>query len=626
MKKSDAKFTITNKALLYIIPFLGFMGVITPLIIGQTNLALLGSYLAIPMIFAPIIYILQNKNECSNVVNRRGFLLLSALYITCLFISLILLHIYEIRSFIYYIVIVFMFLLILLQILLFHATKNKITIILFEIMFLTLNIVWGVTLKYNYYFGLTDVFAHSWFIQNLISYGYVTDAFGIYRQFPLWHILCTSSYIITGLSIPIHKIMFIVNGITFSFIILFTYIIAIKLFTDKKIALLSSLIASIYPYLIIYGMYSIPRGVVIFFEIMLIALLLDVNDQRKKILAILITFSIIGYHTVSIIFILFIFIAYRIISVIYVNDGKSKFMGNTYLAIVLTSTLVYWMYNAEILFKSLINYIVIPAPEEFSMNSILSFTPLEELFNYMQYSFILFFLILGALWAIKSNKYTDVGKKFCILGLLFATISFPGPALLFEKLSVNFNIIRFGQYTVIFIIITVAIGFYKLYCKSNKHIKFIVIMLLVIMSFLSISNDFTASDNPLVKRPFFTFYLTEEEIIATNHIVIITKGYLMVDDVISRYLFSSPHENKEHILEIDKENMSFLTNSSSDLILIRNNELTKRPLHLYSSKSGVFEMSASRLNLEYYYDNLILWNDLNAHNKIYQSGSLTAFN
>lgn len=244
----------------------------------------------------------------------------------------------------------------------------------------------------------------------------------------------------------------------------------------------------------------------------------------------------------------------------------------------------------------------------------------------MQYSFILFFLILGALWASSSNKNVHVGRTFCILGLLLAAISFPGPALLLEKLSVNFNIIRFGQYTIIFTVIPVAIGFYKLYCKSKKHGKIFIIIMLISMSFLSISNEFTASDNPLVKRPFFTFYLTEEEIIATNHVAIITKGHLMSDDIIGRYLLNSLHKNKGHILEINRERMVFLTNSSSDTILIRDDELIKRPLHLYPSKTGAFEISASRLNLEYYYNDLILWDDLNKYDKIYHSGGLTAFN
>lgn len=44
------------KALLYVIPVAGAAGVIIPTLFGMINLTMLGIYLAIPMISAPLIY------------------------------------------------------------------------------------------------------------------------------------------------------------------------------------------------------------------------------------------------------------------------------------------------------------------------------------------------------------------------------------------------------------------------------------------------------------------------------------------------------------------------------------------------------------------------------------------
>jgi hypothetical protein len=173
-----------------------------------------------------------------------------------------------------------------------------------------------------------------------------------------------------------------------------------------------------------------------------------------------------------------------------------------------------------------------------------------------------------------------------------------------------------------------AVGFAGMYYKSRRYFKIFVVLLFACMCFLSISNDFVASDNPLVKRPFYTYYLTEEEIVAFNHVANVTKGYLMVDYVTCRYLMYTPYNSKCHLLEIDKENTRFLRNSSDDVILIREQELNKRPLKLYSSENGKFKLrppSPWQVSLEYYSHDLLLWKTLERYSKIYESNGVVAF-
>jgi hypothetical protein len=146
------------------------------------------------------------------------------------------------------------------------------------------------------------------------------------------------------------------------------------------------------------------------------------------------------------------------------------------------------------------------------------------------------------------------------------------------------------------------------------------------MSFLSISNDFIASDNPLVKRPFYTYYLTDEEIISFYNIAAKTKGYMMSDYVTSNFIFNSPYILKEHILEVDAKNLTLLRNSNEDTILIRSGELEKRPLYLYSSLDGRLSLEPNLVSsCEYYYHDMLLWKSLDSYNQIFESNQVKGF-
>ena len=627
MNNIDKRFILTEKILLYALPSLAIAGLILPIFFKQTNLSLLGSYLAIPMILATIIYINKRQNPFKSIcISNNLFPVILFFYFICLSISMIFLYIHEYRPLSYYLIIALMATFILLEILLFDISQKKSILILIQIMILILDILWGVTLNYNYYISRTDPIGHVWLIENLINNGYVTDVFGMYESFPLWHILCACISNISGIFDSAHKVMFFTNGIIYSFLTVTVYLLSLRILKKKKKALISSLFVSLYPSIINYGMASISRSVIPFFEVLLLLLLLNSEDSRKIFLAIVITSSIIIYHTASIPFILLLFMALFVLQKIY-NVGKnSKLLTPNYLFLSIALTLSYWLYHAEVLFKALINNIIISAPSGILTKSII-YTPLNELFNYLQYSPLLFFVIIGVLLALKSDKISGFGKIFCIFGLLAIAFSFPGPALLLNKLAGDMNIGRFEQYTFLFISLTGALGFVEIFSRSNKNIKFFVIVLFISMAFLSMSNDFNASDNPLVKRPFYTSYLTEEEIKAFNYAGTVSKGYVMSDYVTSRYLAFSPYNSKSHILEIDKMNMRFLRNSIDDVILIRNKELTKRPLKFYSSEKEIFELNPSWAgSLDYYYRDLMLWNELEKYNKVYNSNSVNIFN
>lgn len=626
----DNKFSVTNKYALYIIPLSGIIGLIIPLITGHINLFTLGVYLSVPMILAPILFIKFNSQVQGemNLCIIKNFKVSSILYIILFNISIIILYTSEIRPISYYLTIATITTLILIQIFNFEISKNKERIILVEIMILMLNIIWGVTLKYYYFISRTDPLGHVRALKSLISSNFVVnEAFGKYIQFPLWHILCASLYKVTGISIPIQKIMFITNGMIYAFLILIIYLITVKFFKDKKIGMISALITSINPIIITYGMSSIPRSVVSFLEAILILSMCEntIRAKEKKIILVITTISIIIYHTVSMPFIMSILLIIYILIHVYTNNDKLFVLNRNYLILSLVLSIAYWIFYANSLFEILVSNIISSAPTGILTTAIVD-TPLTELFNYLQYFPLLLFILLGFFWALECKECSPIVKIFCIVGLFSVAVSFPGPALLINKLAGNFDFQRFDEYTFIFISLVASFGLFKIYSNSTKTIKLLVIVLFFCMSFLSVSNDFTASDNPLVKRPFYTYYLSEEEVTSFDHLASITNGLLMSDYITIRYLLFSKFEFKAHMLEVDENHMDFLKNETDDVILIRNGELKKRPLKLYSAKKGVFELSPSWSNgLKYYYNDIKIWDALNHYNKIYDSNNIYGF-
>jgi hypothetical protein len=626
LDKPDAAFALIQKFLLYSLPLLAVAGIAVPLLLGQYNFSLLGSYLALPMLLSPIIF-LKCKGSSSGCgkFDKRFFFFSLDLYLLTYIISLFLLQAVRVRPFAYYALVTLMMVLILFNILYFKLDRITSIIILLQCMALVQNIIWGVNLNYYFFIGRTDAIGHAWIIEDMLRQGHVTELFELYKPFPLWHILVSSLYAVTGIHIPVHRAMFFASGLIYSFMIPLIYLIGMKIFNNQKLSLLSALFMVIYSDIIFYGMYSISRSIVSFLEILLILLLLKRGRPEIAVLYIVTIFSIILFHTASMPFIIVIFFAIWLLQTALKIEKNDLFLTTYCLMLMIVSTLFYWMFLAEDLFRAITSSLFSPPPVGVLPNSLIDM-PLNELFNYLHYSPILFLALVGILISLQSKRISNGNKVLFLTGLLLMPVTFPGPSLLLSKLASSFNLARFSEYSFLLILIASALGFGYLFYASKKYAKVLLIMLFILMSFLSISNDFIASDNPLVKRPFYTYYLTDEEIISFYNIAAKTKGYMMSDYVTSNFIFNSPYILKEHILEVDAKNLTLLRNSSEDTILIRSGELEKRPLYLYSSLDGRLSLEPNLVSsCEYYYHDMLLWKSLDSYNQIFESNQVKGF-
>ncbi|NPV63877.1 MAG: hypothetical protein HPY61_14850 [Methanotrichaceae archaeon] len=614
------------KLVLYILPLIGISAIIVPQILELSDLSFLGSYISVPLILAPVLYSLVYRFPVESAAfSLESIKIFQIIYLILFLFSMSLLFLFDVRPYYYYATISLMAICILFQILYCRISYVNICLLLTQIIILVLNLIWGVTLKYYLYIGRTDALGHAWFICNLVDQGFVTDIFGIYKQFPLWHILVSQAIIAAHLSISAHKAMFLVSGIIYASMILAVYVISSYILEDRRIAVLSALFVGINSDVIIHGMYSIARSQVSYLEVLLILLLVMKRNMRIASLLIILSVAIVIYHTISTPFILIILIAIFLLETMFKKNGQNNIVDHYFILLVIVLTIAYWMYCAPFHFESLVGTIF--ASSGTLLGGYQRYSSMNEWFNYLQHSPLIFFSVLGSLFILRDESFSFRAKIFCILGLVLVPIAFPGPTLLLDKFLGEFRLTRFADYSFLFFSMIAAAGFVGSFFRAKKNFKTILVILFSIMVFLSVSNDFIASDNPLVKKQFYTYYFTEEEAKSMDCIAERTTEYVMSDWVAIRYLESSIYSTKERLLQVNDKENRFLRNSNKDIILIREGELLKRPLKLYEPGGSNYTDTLTWPPEQYlYFNNSInLWNDLEGYNEVYSSGTVSAF-
>lgn len=617
-------FDLLGKVLTCVAPVVGLFVPLALLALGQYNLALLSSYIAIPMIAAPVVYYVYSRRHISNVnLGEGNFKTLLALYFLFYGISALLLVSGEVRPFAYYLVITALATIVLLEIFLCEVSTNKAAVILLQVMAFTLNILWGINQKYYLFVGRTDPLGHAWYGANLLQTGFVTGVFDDYTAFPLWQILFTSVHMATGSAAELFNTMFITSGLIFLLIPVAIYCIAQKITGGKRIALLSALMASFYPYFIILGTQSLSRSITSCLAVVLVLLLLYGQDLKRRALALVLTVIIVVYHPVAIVFITAILFGIYVLQKLLARKPENKTLSIKYFVFTIAWVLAYWVLFAYELIDKLEYNLSSSAPSFVTTQSILV-TPLNELFNYLQYLPMMFFIILGVIFLLRTRVLDEQLKIFGLIGLALVPVTFPGPMYLLTRLAGNFNIERFYENGILFMCIAAALGFTILFSKSGKYMKTFIVILFSVMVLLSVSNDFVSSDNPLVKRPFFTYYLTSAEVGGINHDQAVTSGYMMSDYVPTRYVYFSPNRSQFYVTEVDDANQTFFRVGQNDTLLVRQAELGKRPLDLYSL-AGNDLITPHRSSgddvyqFKYYNASAELWGDLKRFNTIYDS-------
>jgi hypothetical protein len=479
-------------------------------------------------------------------------------------------------------------------------------------------------MHYYQFVGRTDILLHTYYVDSLVQLGHVTGIFYDYQPFPLWHIMNAGIYLAGGAQFPTYKVMAIAGGLAFLLLPLAVYLIAMKLFKDERVALVAALITIFFPDLIIMGTSTIPRVVAEILIVFLIFVLLTGKSRSGYLLIVPVMAAIVMYHSISILFAAVILLALYVMQVLFVKK-EERFVSIWHVALAVAMTAVYWTLNAGMLVQRLMNNAAastdtISAPRVISQNM-----PWNELFNYLQYLPAILFILVGVFLLMLAKNYGNRAKIFGLAALGLVWLSFPGPLQALGSLAQNLGLDRIAEYAFPFLILIAAAGIAGLFFRSGKYGRAALVVIFCVWAVLAVSNDWVASDNPMVKRPFYTYYFTEQEVTGMDNLVTHATGVLESDYVANRYYEGSVKEAYTTILEVDVPNMTFVRHGPEDVLLVREGEHDKRELRVAALDNSKFISKPEGGSFVYVDRNKDVWATLAGYNRIYDSAAIQAY-
>lgn len=626
----------------YLFPIVAIVGTAAPLIIGEHSLAIVATYASIPAMIVAAAYFSQRGHENvfelprEQIGSTTKFKFTVIVFVLVHSGSVLLLTATAVRPIAYYGLTAVMGGVILFQILRFALTRSKIVLILSEIAILLATSIWSVTFNYHYFFGRTDVFPFHWTVEILLETNRVTADFGEYEPFPLWHILIATESLLFDGRIPHLELFFLTSGLVFMVLVPTVYVLARRLSFSPQLALLGSLFTAFHPFVVFYGMYAIPRSVASFlFALLLLTMIM--RGLRGFLLFLTIVLAIVVYHTVSIPFIVSCLLVYALVERSLAGKPTGGYLVSFYhfVAIGVIQLLYWWMMAPEILQRVIaaVDYssgdagdpdaeIPVTDPDLISQ-------PFHELANYVAFGFILFFVLYAVVRGVNHVKMSHLGKSVLLTALVLSAVSFPGPPVLISMVIdvTSSNILRFSHYSYPFIGIATAVGFMALYRTrfpvGGHQLKLgLLIFLFLTTGFLGVSNDFVASDNPVIEREFYTYYLEESEEHGFKTVGELSESPVVADYITCRYLDHSP-VGECQIIQVNPA-AGELYLPEDEVLLLRHHELGDRGLSVYPTPEYVYSPRYHDATEYVPYESPV-WDDLQAEHKIYNSNTVSAY-
>lgn len=632
------------RAIPYIAIVAAIGGTTLPLVFGLDTFAIVSLYATIPIFVAAAIYFATGH---AYEIDERLFDSISAntvkLFVTCYCLllggSMLVVAASEVRPLSYYLLVSLTAVVILLQILHSNLRRSHVALILLQVSVLLLSILWSVSLNYHYFFGRTDVFPHDLFMTSLLNANTVTSTFGSYEPFPLFHIFIAFQEMALGGAVEPLTLFFITSGALFSLLPGVMYVLSRRFAFSRRVSLIAALSMVFNPFVILYGMYALPRSVTSFLVPFCLLVLL-IGDRRASVLYVGLLVGIAAYHTVSLPFIFVIICCWYVVERLVARTNRhdklySPVVDTWELLAIPVIQLVYWGATGSDIIPRLVGLAleqttITTGRESTDLAAQFITAPYSELLNYLIFGLIVFFVLFAV---IQSHRVTDLSSEqhaALLSALLLATVSVPGPALLVGAVS-NITpdmLFRFGQYTYPFVMIAFAVGVISLGNTSmpvgGRTFKLAVVVLLVFSAaFLAVSNDFVASDNPLADREdTYSFHLTESEATGFGTIAGYSQQAVTGDYVACRYINNPIYGNCE-IIQADFLN-DRLHLPADSVFILRTGELERRPLSVFPTSEPVDEPPYSN-NRESLSADSTAWSELTEHNRVYDSTEVTAY-
>jgi len=571
-------------------------GIALTLVIGRSDYAVRGLIYIVPGILAAIlllvIYRRGMKYPDSLILlqaNRKVFYLTFVVLFT---LSILALYYSPYRPWYYFLLITALFCVVFLQI---FTDDLKPTILLFEMSCVMGNIIFGLQLKYPFYFGYTDIIPHLFLSKIIVLSGHIIpiDLDYGYAWFPLYHIFIAEGTNLFGTD---EKFSFIIlTSLCYLVLLWVDYLLFNQVTKNTQMSLLTCLIFSTTPVVITYSTYVVTRTMA-FIGFIFFIFLAHKQIQTSKwlsfsALTLLFSLYLILVHQVSILQILVLLVLFIILELL-VNDYfviKTKT-----LAFIIVTFSAYWIYTSIQLTDTILKSATFASntPELSQLKPQVMGYEYIFLEKNITTAIFIFFVILGIgylCWAYKAKYLSVIGLFVLCMSLLY----FPSPIAASKIAMVMLRTDRFSLLLSPFFAFVIAIGFLLVLFifYENKYTRKIALLFGVLifsyLCFSAITGD-NATDSLDLPSDEMRVYFTEPEMNAFNFI----PAFIKYNSTISTDRFSSRMFDQKFFSETEALNLpSFISTFSLEpadtykfngFFVLRNQELEKNGLQFQS--------------------------------------------
>lgn len=471
----------------------------------------------------------RSKSKTHNVqaiLNKVHFTHIVLLTILLLIVSVILILLYPTRSWAYFVIISLISGLLFTQIICERQERSD-SLIIFEIMLLSLNIIWGVSLKYPLYFGYTDTLTHLSFIQIIVQTGHTKGLDASYLYYPLFHIFNAIGVEITGITLT--KCLFIMTGISWQIGILFSYLIFKQFSNSKILSLIACLLFALSSDFIFYGTYAVTRSLDFIVALALFYLILQKPNVKYIFLSLIAISTVILMHHATVVFFIPVLVILYIFQRLFDKSSESQ-IESIAIQLLIIGFFAYTFYSAysfsapvaQSMLGSLENADVLGSSIAISGTSLIL----------IYYSFVLLFSLVGIGMVFFNNKSDDEHES--LFGIALATLIFlvfyiPGPLNLLPQSKIAL-LYRLPILVSPFIIYYAADGLKhllvfeqaipRLNFRRFKPFPFFALSFVVIITFFSLISGANADDVPYILKASNTDskYFTNAELSAFSFV------------------------------------------------------------------------------------------------------------
>ena len=496
--------------------------------VGKLGYAYRGIFTGIPAIISCLfVLFIYRKNVSLHDIDVLPSLNMKSL--TCLFgifyigslMSLLLSQ--GDRPWYYFIFILVLYLSVFLQI--FSENVNP-SLILFETFLIMINLIYSVTLNYDFYFGTTDILPHV-FLSELtaISGHIVSPSLSDYAYFPLYHILIAEASELLNLGAKTS--LFVITAPIYAVTIIFLYYLFNYITNNRQISLLSSVLFSVSSIVLYYGANVITRTMAFTAFVLLLYLIYSVNFKQDKIslkiLSVIVAIFLTLVHNVSlpqIVLLLIILFASE-----YIIGGGS-YISKPFFLFLNVTFVGYWFFVAYLfvqrglsprLQSQLWESLVLTAGgAEVVQDSLTSFIGL------LDKSIFLFFALIGIGFLLRyyKNNYASVLGLFAFLTLIFYI---PNPLNTIWQLNVLFRFDRFMLLVSPIMAFVMGYGIYVFWNYISKYTpmkrKTFLVIVLLFSGFVIVSSIFSIGDSSLLGQDAKHEYFTSDELSSFEYVL-----------------------------------------------------------------------------------------------------------